>query len=445
LREGPLADFLDVQLADYAERCEDYRRQCAYYPKIVFLLVAILSTTLGWMVGTGRPADYLWILPISVVVCEAVAVFSVFVFWSSRLMRDYIIEIERALNFLAVGKGKIHSTDEDREPEIAFGYHYWTTKNPLLKKRRGARKFASALLAAIFSFLLWRMWALGIDHRFYVEHRSAALVLGGAALFAPLFGIVGYLWARRNIAARHASQDPFAGEGDQAGFPATTGVPPSLSESDSLRILVADFEQRNDDFRRIADNYAPFLTLLLTVLAGSVSIYLPGGNEWVFAVAPVLLATIPFFIVTNYRALKPLKQYIMRLEEALDAASARGEGGAYRPHALPTRGCGAGGEAPDAGGYRVGFFRVIREKYFQRADGSEAHAGSLAVAGPAILVFLLLLAISVARSYPWVRSEHPELLAQYVAVVAATVVIAALDAWLYFEAKTVARDDKDRR
>lgn len=416
---------LDLLLADYSERSEDYRRQIAYYPKSIFFLIAVASSSLAWVFGAKDPDSVKWVLPLSVTVSEIITLLLVYVYWSSARMKMYLIEIERYLGKTYDFRPALHSTDDDPAPEITFGYHYWLGVNPGLQGRLAMR--VGAVMALIsYCLLLAAMWFWGTSGSSIFHHGiwlSTLTIVMGLIMVA---GITTFLILRHKIQQVGNSIKEEHDDPENPGW--------EWDDTTKFKLLSADFQERNKDYRSLIDNYYLFLTLLLSMLAGVLSLYFTSGNGWIFALAPVVIVTVPFFMIYNYRVIRPIRRYLCRLEDTLEDRLKDSGPIVHHGERCPAHQGGAcvggGNEVPC---FRIGFFSVIRNTYWQRSGSNKITKPNAAVAIPAILIFIGLLIVMYLQTASWIGAAFPSGLIYIRIGLGLTCLMLLVDIFLFFE------------
>jgi hypothetical protein len=428
---------VEILLGDYEERGEDYRRQVSYFPRIIFALLATITSSLGWVFGADDPNRYVWILPLVVVLCEIVAALSVYVYWSSELMHRYLLAIEAELNRVLGALEPLHRMGDGCRPGIVFGYRYWIRLNTRIHppgwKRRFLRYFSALLVVACYLAILGSMWSWGIGHPVLSNRGYTVEILYGLLVAVPLIAVVLLFIVRKKIITGEAAAQIWS-DADRASASEDTDRPelPMNAVMETLRI---DYAERNRDFRTLVDNYSLYLTLTLSILAGAISLYLAGENSWVFAATPFLLVTIPFFMILTYRSAKPLRQYMARVESVLDESLKPTFPGI---HIMP-------GARQKNARFRLGFIGITREQYWQQTTTDKPKIHNAVLAGVAIIGYLVLLAWMGASTHRWLVVDHPQSMHWFWTGAAAIIGVIVINTGLYLESRLVTDENHSTR
>lgn len=436
--------FLQILLADYSERCQDYRRQVGYYPRIVFIITAVITTSLGWVFSSLSPDANLWLLPIAVLVCELALSGAVYVYWSSSLMRVYIVQTEHVLNRFGMTRAEVHPINAAASPKIALGFHYWLSKNLRLTRRRALRYAAMSVVGSVYFLVLAMMWITGSQHSFYTSHTALSRIITVAAIGIPFAFLLQFirLFIRNRDACRALPDLGLVTE--QPAPTSESEREATLSDLNYVLILTRDYQERNLDYRSRIDNYYPFLTLAVTVLTATFSLYLIGNNQWVFLLLPLVMATIPFFLIHTYRAAKPLKEYLARIEQELNRVASQVSPGTPDAHPETTHRSGfVRRQRRAAPAFHIGFIGVVREVFWARTKGSAPAPHNFLTAALMIAGFFLLLAVFHYKAYAWLSQEHPAGLPYFWVSVVLTVLVLAADLVLYFEAGPMTHEENE--
>jgi hypothetical protein len=435
-------EHLSMVLTDYAQRCEDHRRQISYYPKLVVALVGIIATSLLWVLDSEPRSASVWLLPIAVLVCEAVACFGVYVYWSSGLMRRYLTNIELGLARRVPKDLTIHSIDEDPEAELAAGFHYWTQVNPGLKSGKQIRYAVATLYVLLLASILVFMWLWGQTSPVYSTSTALTDSVQWLGLGLPVFSFGLFLWARFAILPQLKSfGSPMRFGFGNSALDGSATRQSALSPEEVAQLLIVDFEERNADYRAVIDNYPLFLTLAVTIAAGAVSLLLKGGSDWVYAFAPFFLLTIPYFLLQTYRQAKALRQYLVLLEQRLDGLVSSKADALHSSRRM--RFLGGILESKRTGSvhepvvFHIGFFRIVREHFWQRTRGSKVTLVNAGVAAAALSVYFVALAWMSHQAYLWMMKDAPTLAKFYGIGVTAILILLVANIALYFEASRV--------
>ena len=380
---------LSPLLLDYRERSADYRRQVGHYAKLLKPVLAVLVVAVGWVLFADPLRRPLWVLAAAVGVANAGLLLMPFVYRSSQLMLTYLLRIEGALDELCLSSGAaqpIHHVDGLPEPSVVVGYYSWKLRCRATPSAKAWRWLIVPLLVATFGSLEVALVLLSLGDPFFENpwrRWSALVVFVGCP---AILGASSYVWVRYRVKRdrRSAMERPVFSPDSKA-----IGVP-ELQE-----IVFADFQERNADFRFLADYYKEVIVYVLAAFLALVGAWVHEQQMgFLFLLFPPTLLMCVFVGVFVYRLIKRLKRYLAKVELLLEQWM---ESARY-PYLHSVRAKGVTSR------FRIGFFRLIRARHFQHTEGLSPSLYLVPIVGVITLVVLGLVVVCLSKGEEWLRS-----------------------------------------
>jgi len=372
---------LSLLLADYQERNNDYRRQVAYYGKIITTVILILAGAVGWVLASPSSKDRPYhLLPLAVGMANVALLMTLFVFRSSQLMRTYLVALEKALNdwaLLGAGQQPIHRVDGDAKPSLFTGYHTWKSGCRDLPAARAARRLVRVIVLLTVATLEMALVVWGLRDTWY-----PGSVAKGAVVAILLVGpVAGGLLAYRALRAGCAEELNAVLQ-----LKTSSWGPRPVDEDDVRSILLTDLTERSEDFRFWADYYHHVFLWAFGGITALVSLWVADrSQEWVFLLVPPVLLCAAFVDVLVFRRVQRVKLYIEEVERLADRwAETDGwpcvhlSGGRRRVDEANKDG--------EAGLFRIGFFRFVRKQGIEDTESGR-------VPGYAVLLTMIITGI----------------------------------------------------
>jgi len=381
---------LDAILTDYQERNADYRRYMRLISGDVAVIGGIFGVTCGWVLLAQPDQRPLWPFSIAVGLANVCMLGMSFHFRMALLLLAYLLDDEKLLNDFATGvdtEKPVHHADGYHEPTLFVGYYRWKVQcrqKPTTQKTR-VLLTASLILAFLFLEVILLQFAFADTVFQRPEMRFGTLLVVFVLPLACATTIC--LTSLRRFRQHVARID----QAPALSFPTTTVVPDA-----SEKMVLVDFQQRNEDARQLFDYYwsltlwppAAFLTM--------VGLWIEDRTRgWVFVLTPLLVLCCTVALLMVYRVVKRLKRYLQKVEGLMDHWL---EGGKWPPVHI---------EAKTSQAYYVGFFRVVRMTQVQRTEAITVPGYLTALYLSALLVAAICTLFLVVKGVQWIEQQAP--------------------------------------
>ena len=170
----------------------------------------------------------------------------------------------------------------------------------------------------------------------------------------------------------------------------------SIDEEMLREIVFADFQERNADFRFLADYYNEVIIYVLAAFGALVGAWVHEQHMgFLFLLFPPVLLLCSFVDLFVYRLIKRLKRYLAKTEAVMEEWMECGK----CPHVHSVR------AKHVTWSFRIGFFRFVRKKYFQDTEAVSLPFYLVPIVAVIGSVVVALLVVCLCKGAEWLDTQ----------------------------------------